>query len=199
MGMVCLLDLIRWSNTMNLLKGHRAWILAVLVPILFAQVIPEPLRWIWLTLVALWALKCLGVIKIDFFTKSQSDDTQSSSNSGDTPGSSKPGDSQRAGSAHRGEIVALGSAPFKFNEANSLNYYITLRSGCGDDRTLWGVDLKRVAQQTPLAVGDSVALKYLGREAVVVDKPVRNDQGKVVDYRKVNSHRNTWSATVLPA
>lgn len=175
---------------MNLLKGHRAWVLAVLVPILFAEVIPEPLRWIWLTLVALWALKCLGVIKIDLFTKSQSDDTQSSS---------KPGDSQRAGSAHRGEIVALGSAPFEFNEANSLSYYITLRSGCGDDRTLWGVDLKRVAQQTPLAVGDSVALKYLGREAVVIDKPIRSDQGKVVDYRKVNSHRNTWSATVLPA
>ncbi len=37
----------------NPLKGSRALLLSVLVPLMFPQVIPEPLRWIWLTLVAL--------------------------------------------------------------------------------------------------------------------------------------------------
>lgn len=75
---------------------------------------------------------------------------------------------------------------------------IALRPGRGDDRTVWGIDLKRVAQSTPLAVGDTVALEFLGRQAVVVKQPVRNDQGHVVDHRKVSTHRYSWKAHILP-
>ena len=175
---------------MNPFKGSRACLFAVLVPIMLPSVLPEPLRWIWLTLAALWVLKALGIIKIGLDSRSQSDDSQASS---------KPGSSQREGAARQGEIVALGNAPYEFDEANSLSYYITLRTERGDDKTLWGVDLRRVAQETPLAVGETVALEFLGRQAVVVEQPVRDDQGKVVNHRKVNTHRNTWKANVLPA
>ncbi|QEA38658.1 hypothetical protein FGL86_05940 [Pistricoccus aurantiacus] len=173
---------------MNPFKGSPAFLLAALIPIMLPQVMPEPLRWIWLTLVVLWALKHLGIIKIGLDGKTPLDDSSSSSEGGVADGSS----------SHRGEIVALGSAPYRFDEANSLSYYITLRNG-GDDKTLWGVDLKRIALETPLAVGDKVALEFVGRQAVVVEKPVRNDQGKVVGHRKVKTHRHSWRATVLSA
>ncbi|MCG7601800.1 hypothetical protein MHM84_18715 [Halomonas sp. McH1-25] len=174
---------------MNPFKGSRAFLFAVLIPIMLPQVLPEPLLWIWLTLVVLWALKRLGIIKIGFDPNLQSDDDPASS----------PGSSEREGSAHQGKIVALGSAPYQFDEANSLSYYITLRSGRGNDKTLWGVDLRRVARETSLAVDDTVALEFLGRQAVVVQKPIRDDQGRIVDHQKINTHRYSWSAKVLSA
>lgn len=191
MGKVCLPDLIHWSITMkkNPFKGSRALLLSVLIPLMFPQVIPEPLRWIWLTLVALVVLKRLGIISFGF--------DRSAGNEGGTA-SSKSSNSHQDGVTHRGEIVAHGSAPYQFDEANRLSYYITLRTGRGDDRTVWGIDLKRVAQETPLAAGDTVALEFLGRQAVVVKQPVRNDQGHVVDHRKVSTHRYSWKAHVLP-
>tara|TARA_B100000929_G_scaffold255470_1_gene217235 strand:+ start:682 stop:1236 length:555 start_codon:yes stop_codon:yes gene_type:complete len=183
--------LIHWSITMkkNLFKGSRALLLSVLIPLMFPQVIPEPLRWIWLTLAALVVLKRLGIISFGF-DRSAGDE--------DGTASSRSSDSRQDGVSHRGEIVAHGSAPYQFDEANRLSYYITLRTKRGDDRTVWGIDLKRVALETPLAVGDTVALEFLGREAVVVKQPVRNDQGHVVDHRKVSTHRYSWKAHVLP-
>lgn len=173
---------------MNPLKGSRACLFAVLVPIMLPSLLPEPLRWIGMTLAILWVLKRLGILTIAFGGHSTPE--------GDaTP--SGAGSSKRVGSANQGKIVALGSAPYEFNEANSLSYYITLRSERGTDKTLWGVDLKRVAQTAPLAVGETVSLEFLGRKAVVVDQPVRNDQGQVVNTRRVNTHRNTWQATLL--
>lgn len=178
---------------MNPFKGNRASLFAVLVPFMLPNVVPDPIQWIWLTLSVVWVLHAFGIIHISLDGSSQP--TDGSSQSAD----STSGASGRAESAHRGEIVALGNAPYEFKEENSPSYYITLRSERGDDKTLWGVDLKRVAHETPLAVGETVALEFLGRQAVVVDKPVRNDQGKIVERRKVNTHRNTWKATVMPA
>ncbi|QEA39664.1 hypothetical protein FGL86_11685 [Pistricoccus aurantiacus] len=173
---------------MNPFKGSHAFLLVVLIPLMLPQVLPEPLRWIWLTLAVLWALKRLGLVSIGFSEQSSSDEPLS-------PSTQEA--SEQGASAHRGEIVALGSALYQFDETNRPSYYITLRSAGIDDRTLWGVDLKRIALETPLTVGDTVALEFLGRKAVVIDQPIRNDRGQVVGTRKVNTHRNTWDASVL--
>lgn len=175
---------------MNPFQGSRALLFFVLIPIMLPDVMPEPLRWIWLTLVALAVLKRLG-FGFGGGASGNDDETSNSVKTGSA--------SHRRGATHQGEIVAHGSAPYQFDEANRLSYYITLRPERGDDKTVWGIDLKRVARETPLAVGDAVALEFLGREAVVVKEPVRNDQGKVVDHRQVNTHRHTWKAHVLPA
>lgn len=174
---------------MNPFKGSRVFLFVALVPVMLSQVLPEPLRWIWLTLVVLEILRRLGIISIGI-NISQSDMDESAS--------SKPSASSvsQNDAKHQGEIVALGSAPYQFDEANRLSYYITLRHR-GDDRTVWGIDLKRVAHETPLNVGDTVALEFLGRNAVVVKQPVKDDQGRVVSHRKVNTYRHTWAAHVL--
>ncbi|WP_115855631.1 hypothetical protein [Kushneria indalinina] len=175
---------------MNPFKGSRALLFSVLIPIMLPQLMPESVRLIWLLLVALVVLKRMGLINFDLGRASSGDDESVSS---------KPSDSSRQNHAkNQGEIVAMGSAPYQFNEANRLNYYITLRSKRGD-RTIWGIDLKRVAHETPLAVGDNVALEFLGRQSVVVNQPVRNDQGEIVSHREVNTHRHSWAAQVLPA
>ncbi|MAM55800.1 MAG: hypothetical protein CMN25_00480 [Salinicola sp.] len=175
---------------MNPFKGSRALLLSVLVPLMLPSVLPDALRWTWLTLAILFVLKALGIVQMAWGGASDSEASDSSSGGNKTP---------IKGSAFQGEILKLGEAPFEFDEANNPSYFITLRLDRGAEKTLWGVDLKRVAHQTPLAVGDDVALEFLGREAVVVKQPVRNDQGRVVNHRTVNSHRNTWKATVLPA
>lgn len=176
---------------MNPFQGSRALLFAVLIPIMLPDVMPEPLRWVWLTLAALMMLKRLGIIRFGVGAANHDDEA---------PTRAKQASSQyRRGATHQGEIVAHGSAPYQFDEANRLSYYITLRSERGDDKTVWGIDLKRVAREIPLAVGDTVALEFLGREAVVVKEPVRNEQGKVVDHRQVSTHRHTWKAHVLPA
>ncbi|MCS2611011.1 hypothetical protein [Halomonas dongshanensis] len=178
---------------MNPFQGSRALLFSVLIPLMLPQVIPDPLRWIWLTLVALVVLKRLGLISFGFGGSASSNETEASD-------SVKTGStSHRRGVTHQGMIVAHGNAPYQFDEANRLSYYITLRSECGDDKTVWGIDLKRVARETPLAVGDTVALEFLGRKAVVVKEPVRNVQGKIVNHRQVNTHRHTWKAHVLSA
>ncbi|MBZ9559089.1 MULTISPECIES: hypothetical protein [unclassified Modicisalibacter] len=176
---------------LNPFKGSRACLFAILVPVLLPQVLPEPLLWIWLTLACLWILVKLGIVKVAF-AGSESVEPEEGGTSPDSRSSLK------SGSPHRGEILALGSAPFEFDEANRLSYYITLRSATGE-RTLWGVDLERVAHEADLTIGETVELEFLGKKPVVVPKPVRDAQGKVVAHRKVNTHRNTWKATVLPA
>lgn len=78
-----------------------------------------------------------------------------------------------------------------------MSFYITLRDDRGQERTVWGVDLRRVACETNLEVGQRVILEFLGKTAVDVSEPVRNVHGAVVGHRKVRTHRNTWRATVV--
>ena len=67
MGMVCLPGPIHWSNTMkHPFKGSRVCLFAVLVPIMLPSVLPEPLRWIVMTLAIFWVLKRLGILTIAF-------------------------------------------------------------------------------------------------------------------------------------
>lgn len=177
---------------MSLFKGSRALLLALLVPFMLPSVLPDALRWIWLTLAILFVLKALGIVTLAWGRSTTSESGESALPIG---GSKQPA----KGAVYQGEIINLGEAPFEFDKANNPSFFIKLRLDRGTEKTLWGVDLKRIAHQTPLAIGETVTLEFLGREAVVVKQPVRNDQGRVVDHRQVNTHRNTWKATVLPA
>lgn len=182
---------------MNRLKGSRALIIAFLLPFMLHQAIPDSVKWIWLTLVVLMALKRLGIINFGFAHSASG----AGSSTALTPSAFSRGKAQcpelNQDMTHRGKIIAHGSAPYMFDETKRLNYYITLCSEQGEDKTVWGIDLKRVVEETPLTVGDTVSLEFVGREAVIVEEPVRNDQGHIVDHRKVSTHRHSWKAHVL--
>ncbi|WP_110674233.1 hypothetical protein [Salinicola sp. RZ23] len=204
------------------MKLHQFLNLSALLVIMLPDVIPEPLRWTWLTFVSLWWLNALGIVKIGLLGRTlpnsfwspvsafwllrvaaaapadllgrstveprpkRSTRTQSHTSAG--PKSERRDD---------GTIVALGNAPYEFKSGNRLSFYITLQDDRGQERTVWGVDLRRVARETNSEVGQRVILEFLGKTPVDVSEPVRNVHGVVVGHRKVRTHRNTWRATVV--
>ncbi|MGJ8518413.1 hypothetical protein [Carnimonas bestiolae] len=109
-----------------------------------------------------------------------------------------PGDDQRQ-QCHSGVIVDLGEAPYKHDKANARSFYISLRTATGEVSTLWSIDLQRVAHEQKLTKGHQVELAFLGKQPVVVKRPVHNEHGVITSYRQIATHRNTWQATVLAA
>ncbi len=66
------------------------------------------------------------------------------------------------------ELVDFGKAPFEHVRATAKSYFVTLRNGNGEDRTLWGVDLERAVANSGAAVGDRVRVNHMGSESVTL-------------------------------
>lgn len=182
---------------MSLPTGFKPYLLVyslvLFFLIMFEQALPEPVIFVWIAIGVLDVFKHLGIIK---FKRSATALLQKRDEVARI--SLKPVPQSHKSVTHQGKVVAHGSAHYMFDEINRLSYYITLRSECGD-KTLWGLDLKRVARETSLSVGDLISLEFTGRKAVLVKEPIVNNQGKIVGLRNVNTHRRDWSGQVLPS
>lgn len=95
-----------------------------------------------------------------------------------------------------GEVADFGSAPYKFNAANSRSFYISLINSDGETRTTWGADLERVVREASIAPGDQIALANLGRQPVTIEVPVKDPQGNVTGIDTRQAFRNEWAAEV---
>lgn len=91
-----------------------------------------------------------------------------------------------------GKVTALGTAPFKFIQTNTESTYITLRTKTGP-QTYWGKELAGLIRDTRLEKGKVVTLRWLGKEPVTVNVPVKGGDGQVLHYEKKSAHRNQWS------
>nr|WP_067297088.1 LPD7 domain-containing protein [Marinobacterium profundum] len=91
-----------------------------------------------------------------------------------------------------GTVVEHGKAPYEDNPENRDSYYVTLENSDGEKSTTWGVDLERAMAEREVKEGDKVELENLGRQPVTVNRPVKDDKGKVVGTEQINSHRNKW-------
>lgn len=99
--------------------------------------------------------------------------------------------------APEGEILgAHGHAPFEHSEKNSASYFVNTLDSAGKEKTYWGVDLGRAIAESGAQTGDRVKLENLGKTAVTIDVPVRDDKGNIVGHEKKETHRNEWKATV---
>ena len=105
---------------MNLFKGSRTLIVLFLLPFTFHHAIPNPVKWIWSTLVVLVALKRFGIINVGFVHASQSKKDSAASKPSAFSHSSAARSESRHIPTHQGEIVAHGSAPYMFDKANRL-------------------------------------------------------------------------------
>lgn len=103
----------------------------------------------------------------------------------------------QGGALLSGEVIDLGSAPYQHDDRNSESYFITLRIRQGREKTVWGVDLQRVAEEQAIQPGDCVSLFKEGQKPVVIKKEVRDESGAKVGTRQVTTHRNAWKATVM--
>jgi len=94
-----------------------------------------------------------------------------------------------------GKIVAMGDAPFQFDDKNTGSTYITLRTRTGQ-QTFWGKELAGLIRDTRVQPGKVVTLQWLGKEPVVVKVPVKDADGKTVRYEDKPTHRNNWSLSM---
>lgn len=96
-----------------------------------------------------------------------------------------------------GTLVDYGSAPYQNQPENSPSYFVSLRGESGKVTTLWGLDLERAIDDAKAEIGDQVQLGRSGKQRVQVQKPIRDQQGKIIDQVLSETERNTWSVSVL--
>jgi len=94
-----------------------------------------------------------------------------------------------------GELLEHGSARYQHKPDASHSYFVRYRDDAGDERTVWGVDLRRAIDASGAKVGDAVSLKNLGETPVSVQEPVRDADGKVIRLEWKDTIRNGWEVT----
>lgn len=122
---------------------------------------------------------------------------------GQAPYADAPGAGRAAGSRPlrdgprppiRGLLVAAAAAPYKFDPAQRMSFYVMVRTEVGD-RTIWGADLERaLAESTSQPrIGDQVVLTQHGTNPVNVRVPARNEAGDLIGEKKMVAQRARWS------
>jgi hypothetical protein len=61
-----------------------------------------------------------------------------------------------------GRLVDHGVAPYEHHRQARENYFVTLENDKGDQRTVWGVDLKRAMRDASSKIGDRILLQHDG-------------------------------------
>ncbi|MEW9539106.1 Ti-type conjugative transfer relaxase TraA [Agrobacterium radiobacter] len=67
-----------------------------------------------------------------------------------------------------GRLVDHGIASYKHNPQSRDSYFVTLENDKGEQRTVWGVDLKRAMQEASPAIGDRIGLQHEGATPVTL-------------------------------
>lgn len=109
------------------------------------------------------------------------------------PASAIGQDRDKSVRTHSGKVMDHGEAPYNHDHRESMNYYVTLATDKGHE-TVWGIDLKRAMAEGKVQKGDDVRLDFKGKQPVTVVALERNEQGKVVGSKKIETNRNTWEA-----
>jgi putative DNA primase/helicase len=95
---------------------------------------------------------------------------------------------------HTGRLIDHGAANYKHDRHADPSYFVKLDTPNGE-RTLWGKDLERaVAQSLSRAtLGHEVIVRQLGAKPVTVIRPVRDEEGRIVERTQIQTHLNRWS------
>ena len=96
-----------------------------------------------------------------------------------------------------GILIEHGEAPYKNEKENSASYFVTLQNDDGQNRTTWGKDLSRVLNESNIQIGEKVELENLGRTEVTVSVPVKDESGKTVSQKEIDTYRNEWTIRQL--
>lgn len=91
-----------------------------------------------------------------------------------------------------GTLVDYGSDNFRHKDGESKSFFIKVQNSEGV-KEYWGVDLQRAIHDAGVKRGDIITAEKLGKKDITVDAPVRNDEGAIVRYEKINSKRVEWS------
>ncbi|MBS0341350.1 MAG: hypothetical protein JSS56_12550, partial [Proteobacteria bacterium] len=94
----------------------------------------------------------------------------------------------------KGVLVAAAAAPYQFDPAQRMSFYVKVRTEVGD-RTIWGADLERALAESSsqLRTGDQIVLTQRGTNPVSVKIPARNKAGDLVGEKRIVVQRARWS------
>ena len=67
-----------------------------------------------------------------------------------------------------GRLVDHGAAPYEHNPQSRGSYFVTLENDKGDQRTVWGVDLRRAMREASPKIGDRISLQHEGATPVTL-------------------------------
>lgn len=98
------------------------------------------------------------------------------------------------GSTVQGLLVAAAAAPYQFDPAQHMSFYVTVRTETGK-RTVWGSDLERALAESASRprIGDQVVLTRHGARPVKVLVTQRNAQGELTGEKRIVTQRAVWS------
>ncbi|MCU1738069.1 MULTISPECIES: LPD7 domain-containing protein [unclassified Pseudomonas] len=91
-----------------------------------------------------------------------------------------------------GRLVEHGVAPYDHEKGNKDSYFVVLENGDGELTTTWGVGLAKAMAIASVAGGEMIELVNNGKKPVTVEKDIKDDHGKIVDTKTINTHRNEW-------
>ena len=93
-----------------------------------------------------------------------------------------------------GKLLAAGTAPYQFDTTKTDSFYVQMRTK-GGNKTFWGVELEQALKDSGKQPGDMVKLQFLGKKPVTVNVPVKDADGKVTGFERLDTHRNHWTVT----
>ncbi|MEJ8815252.1 LPD7 domain-containing protein [Variovorax ureilyticus] len=94
----------------------------------------------------------------------------------------------------KGVLVAAAAAPYKFDSAQRMSFYVMVRTEVGE-RTIWGADLERALAESASQprLGEQIVLTQHGTNPVNVRVPTRNDAGELTGEKRILAQRARWS------
>lgn len=88
-----------------------------------------------------------------------------------------------------GRLVDHGAAPYEHNPEARESYFVTLENDKGEQRTVWGVDLKRALQEASPAIGDRIGLQHEGATPVTLPDGTQTERNS---WRVVEGGDLAW-------
>ena len=88
-----------------------------------------------------------------------------------------------------GRLVDHGVAPYEHNPQARESYFVTLENDKGEQRTVWGVDLKRALQEASPTIGDRIGLQHEGATPVTLPDGTQTERNS---WRVVEGGELAW-------
>ena len=117
---------------------------------------------------------------------------------GDRVAKEYSGQSRTTNDGKTGTLLEHGAAKYNFKADEGSSYFVKYRVQGGEEKTVWGVDLKRAVEESQAKPGDRIRVENIGKQAVTIEVPKRDEQGKVVGTETKETHRNAWEVKANP-
>jgi hypothetical protein len=92
-----------------------------------------------------------------------------------------------------GRLIDHGREAYRFDPHQEMSYFVQVQTPEGK-RTIWGQDLQRALTKslTQPQIGDEIAMRRTGSDAVTVNRRERRADGEVLNERSVDTQRHRW-------